>query len=281
MSFLPPIIRTGSLVEEAEAVILSTYGDTVSVARKGKDLAKHGRNLVVGTAFETVAEFQGTESNETFVSTNLVDSISSSNAGDTQSITVEGHTIDGSGNLTFAIQTVALTGQTKKALTTPLARATRAYVAPSGVFNTTPAALAGTVYVYDDTGGITAGVPNTASATKVLIAAGDTKSQKGATTISSQDYWLITNFSAGIGDSGGSASLVTVRMETRDVKNGGVWIPLQREIVLTVGQNGVQRIQEPYLIVPKNHDFRIRAKTDANTAEVFAQASGPLALVVS
>ena len=38
-------------------------------------------------------EFQGTVVNETFVSTNLIDSVVSSNGADTQTVQIEGHTI--------------------------------------------------------------------------------------------------------------------------------------------------------------------------------------------
>jgi len=267
-------------IAQAERVVLSTYGDTVSVEAKGKNLNKFGRNLSVGSSYETVAEFQGTVANETFVSTNLIDSVSSSSASDTtQTIRVEGHVIDGSGNLTFTAQEVALNGQTKVALPTPLARATRANVQPTGAFGSEPAALVGTVSVYDDTDGITAGVPNTDAAAKVLISAGESQSEKASTTISVGDYWFIKYISAGIGDAGSSANFVTVRMEARDVANGGAWRPMGKEVVLVPSQTGVSLTFDPLLIVPKNHDWRFRAKTDTNTAEVFAEAGGVLAVI--
>lgn len=277
-------------VRQAINEVLSAYGDTVSVEAKAKSLYKFGRNRTVGTSWETVAEQQSTEANETFVSTNIIDSIVSSNAGDTQTITVEGHTIDASGNLTFVSQNIALTGQTPATLTTPLARATRAFVAPSGTFNSPPAALAGNVSVYDDTDGESSGVPTTASATKLLIIAGETQSEKAATSISQTDYWFIGYFAAGIGVSGGNAAIgvsggnaarVTVRMETRDVPNGGVWRPMGVDVALVVGQPAPPVPFPALRIVPKNHDWRIVAKSDANTAEVFAEAGGVLAAVQS
>ena len=267
-------------IRQAERFVLSTYGDTVSVAAKGKNLNKFGTNSAVGTSFETVAQFQGTELNETFVNTNLIDSIVSSDAGDTQVITIEGHTIDGSGNLTFTVQNATLTGQTEVTLATPLARATRAYVANSGVFNSTPAALAGTVYVYDNTDGIASGVPVTAAATKLLIQPGETQSQKCATSVSSTDYWFVTSFDAGIGAAGGAANRVQVRLEARDVVNGGAWRPVGRDLTLDVDQNGVQQDERPFIVIPKNHDVRVVAKTDTNTAAIFAEIRGYLAVIV-
>lgn len=267
-------------VRQAQNVIFSTYGDVVSVQEKKKNLNKFGRNATVGTSFETIAEFQSTESEETYVSTNLIDSISSSSTSDTtQTIVVEGHTIDGSGNLTFVVQEKALTGQTEATLTTPLARATRAYVKATGTFNSYPAALVGIVYIYDNTGGQATGVPTNASQTKLTIQAGETQSQKASTSISAEDYWLIESFGAAIGVAGGSATRVEVRMEIRDVANGGAWRPFTRRIELVVGGDGVYYQFDNYLIVPKNHDFRIRAKCNSATAEVVAEASGVLAIV--
>jgi hypothetical protein len=81
------ILDNTPLIRQAINEIYETYGDIVSVDAKRKSLNKFGRNNVVGTSFETLSEFQGATSNETFVTSNLIDSISSSNMSDT-SITV-------------------------------------------------------------------------------------------------------------------------------------------------------------------------------------------------
>lgn len=264
-------------------VIESTYDERPSVDAKKKKLTKFGRNAAVGTSYETVAVYQGATANETYVSTNIIDSISSSNEASDVGlvITIEGHTIDGSGNLTFVTQDATLhatDARTKVALSTPLARATRAFVKNSGTFDSPQATPTGTIYIYDDTDGITNGVPDTAAASKLLIAATSTQSEKAATSISSVDYWIITEFGAGVDTGGGNAEEVTVRMEIRDVANGGVWRPLGRDFVLIVGAANPSDIMlDPPRIVPKNHDWRIRAKCDANSAAVFADASGFLA----
>lgn len=266
-------------ISQAIREIRSTTGDKVSVFKKAKSLNKFGRNASVGTSFATVSEFQGSETNETFVSTNLIDAAVSSSASDTQTITIEGHTIDGEGNLTFVVQNVTLTGQTKAPLTTPLARATRAYIASSGTFDSPQADAVGVISIYDDTDGETSGVPDTAAATKILIPAGETQSQKCATTLSSQDYYILTGFSAAVSNAGGSAARVTFRIERRDVKNGGVWRPTGRQIVVRVDANGVFRPFLPYIWIAKNHDIRVRAKANANTCAVEAEFAGYLAKV--
>lgn len=266
-------------VVQAERVVLETYGDTVSVSEKAKNLEKFGTNSTVGTSFETVAQLQGTTANETFVSTNIIDSVISTSGSDTQTITVEGHTIDGSGNLTFVTQDIALTGTTEATLATPLARCERAYVKASGTFDSPQAAAVGIIRVYDNTDGETSGTPDTAAATKCTIEAGFTQSEKCATSVSSTDYWFLTQFTAGVGEGVSIALHVTFRIEIRDVANGGAWRPIGRAIVIVVGENGRTFNFKPLGIVPKNHDVRVRAKCDSNTAEVFAELDGYLAEV--
>lgn len=267
-------------ISHAEDVVLSTYGDTVSVKAKAKNLNKFGTNSSVGSTYETVSQFQGATANETFATTNIIDSIVSSSSSDTtQTITVEGHTIDGSGNLTFVVQDAVLNGLTEVALATPLARANRLAVKRTGAFGSSPAALVGIVSVYDNTGGITAGVPNTDAATKIILGPGETQSNKCQTAISATDYWFIQEFTVGVGSAGGSASRVTFKLEKRDIANGGPWLPIGREIVVVVGENGVKFAFAPLAVIPKNHDVRVSAKTNANTAEVFAEISGYLAAV--
>jgi hypothetical protein len=274
-------IMAGTEIAQAERVVLSTYGDTVSVEAKAKNLNKFGTNITVGTTYETVARMQGTVANETFVTTNLIDSIVSSNAGDTtQTITIEGQTIDVDGNLTFVVQDAVLNGQTEVTLTTPLARATRMTVKASGTFGTSPAALVGTVYVYDNTDGIVAGVPVTAAATKVLLDIDTTQSNKCATATSSTDYWFITEYECGIGNAAGPANRVTFKLERRDIKNGGAWVPVGREITVAVGNNSGAFLFQPLAIIPPNNDVRVVAKTDSSTCEVFAEVQGYLALIL-
>ena len=262
----------------ALSIIEGTYGDVCYY--KNKTLTKFGRNLTVGTSSETLAELQGTTANETFVTTNIIDGISSSSASDTtQTIVIEGHTIDVSGNLTFVVQDAILTGQTKAVLTTPLARANRMYVKRSGTFGNTPAALVGDVHCYDDTGGISAGVPVVPAATKVMILAGRVGSEKAATSISSADYWIITDFSTVASDATGPTGYATVNMEIRDVPNGGAWRHIGRDYIVLPGVSGVERRFDPPVIIPKNHDWRVVGFCDAGVSALDADASGYLATI--
>ena len=130
------------LIKYAQRSILSDFSDRVSVFEKDKQLLKFGRNESVGTSEATIMTLPSGQSEETYVSSNIIDTISSNNSSDTQEVVIEGHTISGS-DLTFSSQTATLNGQNKVTLSTPLARATR-------VYNNGSADLLGSVFVYED-----------------------------------------------------------------------------------------------------------------------------------
>jgi hypothetical protein len=92
---------------------------------------------------------------------------------------------------------------------------------------------------------------------------------------------FVTQIQGGIGAAGGNASRVIIRAESRDIKNGGVWRPLGRELTVPISGVGVQFDPHPFLIIPKNHDIRLRARTDSNTAFVFGEINGYLAGIVT
>ena len=247
--------------------------DTVDVVSKAKSLSKFGRTAAVGTSFETVWEYGG---DETYATTNAIDTISSSSASDTDvDITVEGHTVSGTGadaQYTFVIQTVNTNGQSKVLLPTPLARTARQYV--SGA-----TAAVGDIYVYEDDT-LTGGVPNTAAKVHnvILGAAGNTQSYKAATTFSNTDYFICTSGWASVSRNAGN---VNVDLELQVKPAGGVFRPVAARISLgTQGSQTVQIFFDPYVIVPKNADIRVVAEASAS-AEVHTNFNGYLAQVVS
>ncbi len=268
-------------LDYAARVIETTYGDVVNIYSKGKFLTKFGRTVNADSGVRTtIAGFQGAVVNETHATTNSIDRVGSDAAGDTGTVTIEGHTIDGSGNLTFVTQTKTLTGTTPVILTTPLARCTRMYKAASGSFGTPATDLVGNIYVYDLTlaTGHTGGVPTIATATKCMIVAGRQQSEKCATTISSTDYWIITSATISLTIRSGPIAKVEFQLETRDVANGGVWRPFAAEISLqTAVQDTIKVEYDPPYIVPKNHDFRTIAVSNVANAEVAASVGGYLA----
>lgn len=276
----------GSDVERKELAVMMALDELESTTGsrfrlKPKSLIKFGRtaNADDGTQ-TTVAEFQGSVVNETFATSNSIDSIVSSSGSDTETVTVEGHTVDGSGNLTFVVQTATLTGQTAVTLGTPLYRATRAYNA-AGTFASPASDLVGNVYVYDATEatGITAGVPDVATATKVMIGAGRQQSEKCATAISQHDAWLITGISTGISRATGGTADVDIDVQIQE--SGGVFRNTPIEIELRTAATATLYVPcIPFLIAPPNSDIRMVATADTNDTVVSGAINGYLATKV-
>lgn len=241
-------------------------GHTVSVESKAKSLLKFGRNSALNnTTFETIWEQGG---HETYVSTNAIDRVSSSNAGNTQSVVIEGHTISGS-DLTFVVQTATLNGQNKVTLTTPLARATRMY-------NNGSTDFAGTVYVFEDDT-VTGGVPNTASKIH-LVGSGAPRNQteKAATAFSSTDYMLVTHLYGSVS----TKTAATVEFVFQ-IRESGKVFRNRAPGFSAARDSGASVIPlRPYLIVPPNADCRLIGKATANNTEAEGGFGGYLAAVV-
>ena len=253
-------------IRHAIRVVHATYGDRVSVDVKNKDLLKFGRNLDVGTSRATVMNLPSGQLHETYVSDNTITHFASANAGDTQELVVEGHTTDGSG-FTFVTQTVTLAGQTKTALTTPLARATRAH-------NNGATDLTGPVYFAQDVT-FTGGVPQTASAVHLIIPAGANQTEKCATTLGDSDYWLISNAYADVSEK--TAAFADFQLEVR--RFGKVF---RQQVDFTASTNGQGIVRfDPLFIVPPNSDVRLTAVADGAGTAVSGGIQGFLAIKVN
>jgi len=247
--------------------IKTEYGDRVSIVQKQKDLIKFGRSEQVQVATPTTLMTLPTGTfNETYVSDNLITTISSSSSSDTEVVSVEGHTISGS-NLTFVVQTATLNGQNEVTLTTPLARCTR-------IRNTGSTDLVGAIYAYqDDT--VTAGVPQTGSKVHCMIRAGQNRTEKASTSVSSQDYWIVTGvWGDMLSKNDWNAEIA---FETRAI--GGVF-EKNFDYVVSKGAS-TWRHGVPYVVVPKNTDVRLRALASNANASVSGGIFGILAIVQS
>ena len=243
-------------VNHSYTVIKDSYGDVVRV--KPKVLLKYGLTSNADSGVPTtIMTLQGTEVNETYINTNLIDSVSSSSAANTQPIVIEGHSISGSA-LTFVVQTVSLNGQNRVPLTTALARATRA-------FNNGTTALVGQTFVYESVA-ITAGVPNTASKTHLMIDTDRQQSEKAATAFSDIDYGLVTSMYAGL--SRGAGNTVTADIELQVREFGKVFRPLMEITLRSSGSQSELVRFEPYLIVPKNGDIRLVGTSNTNDTQL-------------
>ena len=205
----------------------------------------------------------GTEDHETFVSSNLIDTISSSSGSDTEEIVIEGHTIDSNGDFTFVIQLATLDGQNEVVLDTPLARCTRLY--NNGATN-----LVGSVYAYQEQA-ILAGVPQTANKVHCIIKAGKNQSEKCATTISKDDYWIITMFSATVLEK--TSLFADIEIQVRN--KGKTFRTL--DIIGVQSGNNEEQYQTPYAIVPPNSDVRLVTVSSTNNKSVAGSIHGFLA----
>lgn len=257
------VIEAGTLAEPHEPVIppyevtyaiqqiFSDDAVTVSVQEKAKSLIKFGENLDIDAGVsETV---WATGGNETYQTTNAIDTIVSDNAGDTQDVIIEGHTISGS-DLTFSSQTATLNGTTNVTLSTPLARVTR-------LENNDSTDFAGTVTVFENGG------------TTHLTSIGN-GSQKCSTSLSSVDYWIITQLTFSVRRS----NTAKVDFELQIKKSGKTFLTkFGGEASDTTGTI-VVKFDQP-IIAPPNSDVRMIATSNAANTEVEASIHGYLAII--
>jgi hypothetical protein len=259
-------VPDGRLVQ-AEREIEALTGDRVSIDRKAKSLIKFGKSAdLTADTLETVWTVGG---NETYVTDNTIEYISSSSALDTQTIKLECHTVSGTGTdakFTFLVQEVTLDGQNPVALDTPVARVSHAY-------NSNGTEIVGRVTVYENTT-VVGGVPSDSSKIHIDIPQGLQGSFKGATTFSDSDYYVLTG---GFGSvSKKQDANVDFYLEVREA--GGVFIQRAAVSASTGGPWDIDL--DPAVIVPKNADVRIRADSGTNNAVVFGVFKGYLAKVL-
>lgn len=243
---------------------------SVEVVPKNKTVLKFGQNLDVDNSNEeTVMDLQGNERAETYVSTNAIDRIVSSDAGNTQTVTIEGHTISG-GVFTFVVQTATLNGQTAVTLATPLARVSRVYNTGSTAF-----AASSRVYVYEDST-ISSGVPTDNTKIHIVVPQDENQSFKASTTFSNVDYFAISSVYGGVNKT--TNSVVDFKLKVREVN--GVF---RTQIKWTAARDSsyVIPLEEQPLIVPPNSDVLITALPTANNTEVTAWFNGEIFILRS
>ena len=257
-------------IEHAKRVISSTYSQDVSLEAKDKDLLKYGRTKIAQTTETGIEHLPAGVLTEVFSTTNDITSIISTSSSDTTTVSVEGHTVVGTGvdsKFTFLIQEATLTGQTVVLLDTPLARCTR-------VEASSTSALVGVISVCEDDT-YSSGVPQTAAGVHIQIFAGESKSSKCSTTIEDNNYWLITSCRADCLEK--TATFGVVHLEIR--RAGKVFI----ETTIASCNDTHALIEEfkPYIIVPPNSDVRMTVTANANGKDFTAFMEGPLLKVVT
>ena len=247
--------------EHAMREIYSAFGDVIEV--QPGSLLKFGSNFDLGTGWETVQSQGG---DEVYATANTITTISSSSASDTSVLAIEGHTIDGDGNFTFVTQTKALNGQNKVLLDTPLARCSRLY-------NNDGVLFVGNIYVYEDDT-LTAGVPDTADKIHTVALVAEQQSQKCSTTVSNNQYWIITQGWASVNKR--QSATVDFHLQVR--QKGGVF-RTRADVSLSNASGSHDISFHPYMIVPQNSDIRVRAQSSTASTSVSANLNGFLATI--
>ena len=240
------------------------YGADLNLTDAPKALKKFGSRANLGTS---LLEVTGLDANEVFVSSNLIDSVVSTSGSDTNTVVIEGHTISGS-DLTFVVQTVTLTGQTRAALTTPLARATRLY-------NSSATDHVGQISVYQNSAA-SGGVVTDQNKVHIKTLVGGAQSVKCATSISSSQYYLITEVTSAVLKA--QSRSVNFFLDVR--QSGGVWRPAFEWGSASTGSTTTNIALDPVVIVKPNSDVRIAAISSGTATDVAATFGGHLAEVL-
>jgi hypothetical protein len=260
-----PLTEHWTLPRYAERIIDKQYGHRVSIDNKAKQLIKFGVNSDIDAGVTEMVWEQG--GLEVYPTTNSIDTISSSNAGDTQEVVVEGHYFDANNDLIFSTETTNLNGQNKVTLSQPLCRANR-------MFNNGSTEFAGAVYVYEDTA-IVGGVPSDGAKIHVNILSGTNQSLKAASSISANDYFIITEMVFSVKRATNAA--VDFEFQVRQL---GKIFRTQVPITVNSSQSTVELFSNfvPF-IVPPNSDFRVLATSNTNNVQVDAIVIGMLAQI--
>lgn len=229
--------------------IKQLYGDNVELSHRSKLVDGRNDNLNI-TTFETLW-LVGAD--ETYATTNVIDTVSSSSASDTNEIFIEGFTVVGTGAsavFTRVEQTATLNGVNKVSLDTSLARA-------SFFYNNNTADWVGDIYCYENTD-ITAGVPIDLTKVHLKSLGAINQSEKAADTIGGTEYGLIVQTHGGTGvKKDGSASFF---LQIREP--GKVFRSIHS--FFSNGNTVYNTLPVP-LIVKPNSDIRIIAKTNVAT----------------
>lgn len=178
-----------------------------------------------------------------FSTTADIDTISSSDAGDTQEMVVEG--LDS--NWEQVTQTATLDGQNKVTLSTPLIRCSR-------VYNGNSSETSGDVYVYVD-GTVTGGIPDTAADVRALVKAEAQQTEMAIYTIpAGKTGYFLGGYVALSGKSNVNA-VFTSRLRL----DGGVFRVVSRIACLATGSSSWSYRYPQALPLPAKTDLLLRA----------------------
>lgn len=190
----------------------------------------------------------------TFSTTADIDTISSSNAGDTQDILIEG--LDAT--YAFVTQTATLDGQNKVTLSTPLMRVFR-------MINVGTTDIAGFVYCYVD-GLITAGVPNVKTTIRAVINDGNNQTLMCVYTVplgKTAYFW-----GGYVAVSRGPAASTFADFTWRARAEGGVFAVKSRVSCQSGGNSSWSYTYKSPIMLPEKTDIVIRCEQVGGTVGV-------------
>ena len=214
-----------------------------------------GENPDIDTATdpEDVWDFGGVYN---FSTTDDIDSISSSDAGDTMVITVEGLALD----YTKVSQNVTLTGQTRAALATKLIRVNRAFMVGN-------VSVVGTVSIYENTA-LTAGVPTDTTKIRAQILAENNQTLMAIYTVPLAKTAYMLRYSAGL--SRGNATAVVADFILQIALFGEKFRIKDRKAAMSAGQSDIPHIFLIPEVIPAKSDIKIKCdRVTADNTSVF------------
>lgn len=251
-------------IDRAEKEIKAKFGQAALVREKNESVIVQGRNENLNTDEETVWSYGGIE---VYAVGNDINSISSSDAGDDQVVTLEGHTLV-NGVLVFTRQSATLNGQNTVTLQTPLHRITRLY-------NVDSSDIIGDVYVYVAGGAVVGGVPQVAADVHLSTTISTNQSLKCSTSVSNDNYFIITGVTAAVDRQ--QTRSVDFRLKVRE--QGSVF---RTRLSISVSSNAssFHIPLDPCLIIPPNSDLRMDAASTGPSTGVESTIQGYLARIV-
>lgn len=184
-----------------------------------------------------------------------IDSLSSSDNGDTQDIEVHG--LDT--NYDEVIQTITLTGQTRVALTTDLIRVYR-------LVNMGSTDIAGAVYCFVNTALGGDGVPDDTTKIRAVINNGDNQTLMAVYTVPAGKTGYLRDWYASTAGKAKSVNVVSLKIRPF----GQVFQVKHKASIQAGGSSYIHHKYEEPEIVSEKSDIEVLASTDINVASVSA-----------
>ena len=240
--------------------IYKSYGDKTCIRRKS--IHKFGENSQAGnieSPLNSWGEF------EEYQTSNVILNLSSTDAADTATVTIEYMSFDVNGEFVFGVQSKQLNGQAPVQLNDTGCRWMRMY---------TDNDHAGSIYLYRGTA--TNGTPDDLASVHNQIVAGRSQSQKTSTSVDKDSYFLLTHVWADVIRK--AAVSASINFKTREL---GKSFRIRPRRGFSDSRSLEYNIL-PHLIIEPNTDIEVTVQTDSNSpTDVTAGFNGYFADIIS